>query len=214
MHPVAFSAAFQGEDRHRMSVFFRIFVVIPWLVVGFFYAIGALFATIGAWFSIVFTGTYPPGLYAFNAGFVRYATRVNGFYNLLTDEHPSFGRDEDPEYPVRTLVGPAKSEYNRMKALFRIFWAIPVAILGYVHGLILQACGVIAWLIIVFTGELPVGLYRPMRISSAYMAKSLAFHLLLTEDFPPFWQDEEEEAPRFERAGPGITAEPTTALGL
>jgi hypothetical protein len=38
--------------------------------------------------------------------------------------------------------------------------------------------------------------------------------MLLTEDFPPFWVDEEEEAPRFEREGPGIPAEPTTGLGL
>lgn len=214
MHPIAYSAQFEGDDRSRLSVFFRLIVAIPWFVVLFVYAIGAYIATIVAWFALLITGRYPEGLYNFNAGFVRMATRVAGFYNLLTDKFPSFGGGEDPDYPVRALIQPPKEEYSRLKVLFRIFLMIPVMILSYVMQLILQVVAFIAWVVIVFTGKLPVGLYRPLRIANAYTTKSLAFYLLLTEDFPPFWQDEEEEAPRFDRAGPGLAAEPTTGLGL
>ena len=59
-------------------------------------AIAAEIAAVIAWFAIVFTGRYPEGLYNFNAGFLRMATRVNGFYYLLTDEYPPFNGDEDP----------------------------------------------------------------------------------------------------------------------
>jgi hypothetical protein len=142
------------------------------------------------------------------------SARVSGFYSLLTDRYPSFGLGEDPDYPVRTLIAPPKEEYSRAKALFRIFLLIPVHILAWVMGVILEVVGFIAWLVILFTGELPVGLYRPMRIATAYTVKAGAYGMLLTEDFPPFWVDEEEEAPRFEREGPGIPAEPTTGLGL
>lgn len=214
MHPIAFSAQYEGDDRNRLTVFFRIFILIPWMVLGFFYGIGAFVATIVAWFAILFTGRYPQGLHDFNAGCLRWATRVNGFSSLLTDELPSFGGGEDPDYPIRTLVGPPLEEYDRMKTLFRIVLLIPVVILGYVHRLILGACSLIAWFVLVFTANLPGGLYKPMRISSAYVTKSLGYALLLTEDFPPFWQDEEDEAPRFDRLGAGLGSEPTTDLGL
>ena len=145
----------------------------------------------------LFTGRYPQGLYDFNVGSLRFAARVNGFGYLLTDEWPSFGGDEEPGYPVRLLVEPAKEEYSRMKVLFRIFLLIPVVILSYVMSFILGVVGFIAWLVIVFTGELPEGLYKPLRIASAYMAKALGYHMLVTEDFPPFWMDESEEIGRF-----------------
>jgi hypothetical protein len=214
MYPIAFSAAYEGEGRNRLTTFFRLIVAIPWFFVLAIYGIGAFFAVIIAWFSLVFTGRYPAGLYDFNAGVLRMSARVSGFYTLLTDRYPSFGLGEDPDYPVRTLVAPPKEEYSRAKALFRIFLLIPVHILAWVMGVILEVVGFIAWLVILFTGELPVGLYRPMRIATAYTVKAGAYGMLLTEDFPPFWVDEEEEAPRFEREGPGVAAEPTTGLGL
>lgn len=214
MYPIAYSAAYQGENRNRLTTFFRLIVAIPWFIVAMFYGIAAFVATFIAWFALLITGHYPQGLYDFNAGFIRMSARVSGFYQLLTDEYPPFGGGEEPDYPIRTLVGPPKDEYSRMKVLFRFILLIPVYVLHYVMQIMLQVCGFVAWLVIIFTGKLPIGLYRPMRIASAYTVKGTAFYMLLTEDFPPFWQDEEEEAPRFGAEGPGIPAEPTTGLGL
>jgi hypothetical protein len=197
MHPVAYSAQYEGEDRNRLTVFFRFFMVLPLMIVGFFYIIGAYVATIIAWFALLFTGNYPQGLYDFNAGVVRYLTRVAGYYNLLTDEYPSFGLDDDPNYPVRTLIGDPLPEYDRLKVLFRIFLLIPVVIINYVMGLITSVIGFISWFMIVFTGGYSDGLYKPLRAASAYTTKAFAYHLLITEEFPPVWMEEEEEAPRF-----------------
>lgn len=219
MHPIAYSAAYEEGDRNRLTVFFRWLVLIPWAFVAFFYGIAAYLAVIVAWFALVFTGRYPQGLYDFNAGFLRFAARINGFAYLLTDEYPSFSGDDDPNYPVRLLVEPPKEEYSRAKAFFRIILLIPVLILSYVMSFILGIVGFIAWLVIVFTGELPEGLYKPLRIASAYQAKALGFHMLITEDFPPFWMDEEEEAPRFLGGGgsgvPNLTSqtEPSGTVG-
>jgi hypothetical protein len=214
MHPIAYSAAYEGEGRNRLTTFFRLIVAIPWFIVLTLYAIAACVAVIIAWFALVFTGHYPQGLYDFNAGFLRFSARVSGFYTLLTDEWPSFGGDEEPDYPIRVLVEPPKAEYSRAKAFFRIILIIPVYVLQYVMQLIIQVVSLVAWLVIIFTGKLPVGLYRPLRIANAYSVKASAYFMLLSEDFPPFWQDEEEEAPRFQREGPGLPAEPTTGLGL
>jgi len=202
VYPIAYSAAFEEEDRNRLTVFFRGLLVIPWLFVAALYGIAAYVAVIIAWFALVITGRYPQGLYDFNTGFIRSVTRINGFYYLLTDAWPPFGGDEDPDYPIRTLIGPPKEEYSRAKVFFRIFLLIPVFILLYVMGLILGVVALIAWFVLLFTARLPAGLYRPMRIAAAYNTKALAYYFLLTEEFPPFWVDEEEEAPRFERSGP------------
>lgn len=214
MFPIAYSAAYEGEGRNRLTVLFRGLLAIPWFLVVGLYGIAAYFAVIIAWFAIVFTGRYPQGLYDFVAGFVRSATRINGFYYLLTDEWPSFGGGEDPDYPIRTLIAAPKEHYSRAKTLFRIILLIPVFILLYVMAFILGVVSFIAWFVLVFTARLPAGLYKPMRIAAAYNAKALAYYFLLTEDFPPFWVEEEEEAPRFERSGPDLSPQPTGPAGL
>ncbi len=65
-------------------------------------------------------------------------------------------------------------------------------------SIILQLVGLIAWIVMIFTAKLPEGLYKPMRAASAYTAKAYGYYALLTEDFPPFWMDEDEERPRFD----------------
>jgi hypothetical protein len=202
MHPVAYSAVYQGEGRNRLTVFFRLLVAIPWLIVAMFWGLAAYFAVIIAWFALLFTGRYPEGIYNFNAGFIRFINRVNGFAWLLTDEWPPFDGDDDYDYPVRMLIPKPQAEYSRAKVFFRIILAIPVAILAYIMNIILQLVGIVAWFVMIFTAKLPEGLYKPLRAASAYTAKASAYYFLITEDWPPFWTEESEELPRIEGGTP------------
>jgi hypothetical protein len=190
MYPVSFEADAQLEGRNRLTTFFRYFIAIPWAIVIGLYGIGAWFASIYAWFSIVFTGKYPEGAYNFNAGFLRAANRFNGFFNLLTDEFPPFDGDEHPEYPIRAGVPAPLGAYDRLKTGLRFIFGIPVYLLGFVQGIILGVCSLIAWFAIVFTGKLPEGLFEPMRSALAYSTRSAAYWLLMTEDWPPFSLEE------------------------
>jgi hypothetical protein len=66
-------------------------LAIPHYVVLFFLAIGALVAVIVAWFAILFTGTYPRGLFDFVVGVFRWGNRVSGYaFALVTDQYPPF----------------------------------------------------------------------------------------------------------------------------
>lgn len=193
MYPISFAADYQGENRNRLTTFFRYFVVIPWAIVLAFYGIGAYFAAIVAWFAIVFTGRYPPGLYEFVGKFVRFSARVNAFNYLATDEYPAFNGDPDDSYPIRVGIPPPLAEYNRMKTLFRLILAIPVYLLAFVQSLILTVVSLIAWFAIVFTGRLSDGLFDPMRSALAYLTRGGAYYLLLTEAYPPFSYEPEAE---------------------
>ena len=85
MYPVSYEADAAIEGRNRLTTFFRYFVAIPWVIVAALYGFAASIAAFIAWFALVFTGRYPEGLYNFNAGFLRFITRTNGFCWLLTD---------------------------------------------------------------------------------------------------------------------------------
>lgn len=49
------------------------------------------FAVVAAWISIIFTGRYPAGLFAFVVGVMRWSNRVGAYaFMLVTDVYPPF----------------------------------------------------------------------------------------------------------------------------
>jgi len=67
------------------------FLAIPHYFVLFFLGLAAVIAVIAAWFAIVFTATYPRGLFEFVVGVLRWTTRVNAYaFALVTDQYPPF----------------------------------------------------------------------------------------------------------------------------
>ncbi len=76
---------------HQWLPLVKWFLAIPHYIVLFFLTIGGLFAVIGAWFAILFTGRYPRGLFDYVEGTMRWHMRVVGYaFVLVTDEYPPF----------------------------------------------------------------------------------------------------------------------------
>ena len=184
-YPATFEADYV-ERRNRLTVFFRLILVIPVAIVLYVYGIIASFAILIAWFAIVITGRYPQGLYDFAASFNRFLARVTGYAALLCDPYPPFGGGDAAEYPVRmSFAGPLQS-YSRLKTFFRIILAIPVLVLRYVMNLLLEVGAVAAWFVVLITGKMPRGLFDLMVLANSYTARSDAYLFLLTETYPPF----------------------------
>jgi Domain of unknown function (DUF4389) len=190
MYPVSYAVENPGDGRNRLTVFFRYIVSIPWLIVGAIYGFVAFLAAVGAWFAIVFTGQYPPGIYDFVAGYARFQARVYGFMYLATDEWPPFNGEVADSYPVRIGIPEPKPEYDRLKTGLRLIYGIPVLFLAWVQGLIAIVIAVIGWFAILFTGQMSDGLFSPLRSALAYLARANVYFLLLTEDWPPFSLEE------------------------
>jgi hypothetical protein len=191
-YPVTFEADYV-ERRSRLTAFFRLILAIPLAIWLYVYEIVAFVATVIAWFAIVITGRYPQGLYDFVAGFVRFLARFTAYTVLLCDPYPSFGGSDDPAYPVRMRFDGPLPAYNRLLTLFRIILAIPILIVRYVMGILLEIGAIAAWLVILITGTLPRGLFDLMVLANSYTARSDAYISLLTETYPPF-QDEQTRA--------------------
>ena len=79
------------NDLNRWLPLVKWLLAIPHVIVLVFLAIAAVVAVIVAWFAILFTGTYPRGIFDFVEGVFRWANRVAGYAILLvTDEYPPF----------------------------------------------------------------------------------------------------------------------------
>lgn len=76
--------------RNRLSIAFRLILLIPQFVA--LWAIGIAWAvtTLIAWVSIILTGNFPPSLYEFGVGALRWSTRVEAYLLLLHDDYPPF----------------------------------------------------------------------------------------------------------------------------
>ncbi len=79
------------HDLNRWLPLVKWFLAIPHYIVLFFLAFAAIICVIIAWFAILFTGTYPRGLFDFILGVGRWGLRVQAYaFLLVTDEYPPF----------------------------------------------------------------------------------------------------------------------------
>ena len=83
----------QLTDRNRVTVFFRLILAIPQVirlvVLGF---VAGITSIIG-FFAVLFTGKWPAGLRQFVVGVLRWWTRLEAYFLLLTDVYPPFSLD-------------------------------------------------------------------------------------------------------------------------
>ncbi len=79
------------RDLNRWLPLVKWLLALPHYFVLFFLGIGVLFVVIIAWFAILITGRYPPGLFGFVVDVERWGNRVNAYAALLvTDKYPPF----------------------------------------------------------------------------------------------------------------------------
>jgi hypothetical protein len=83
----------QLEDRNRLTIFFRALLVFPHALMLMFLGIAVSFVLFIALFAVLFTGRWPEGMRSFVLGYLRWNTRVLGYYYLLTDEWPPIALD-------------------------------------------------------------------------------------------------------------------------
>jgi hypothetical protein len=89
-YPSTFEVTWPTGERNRLSVGLRIFYAIPHLIVLLLLNIAWVLTSIVAWFAILFTGSFPRGLYDFGVGVLRWDLRVEAYLLLMRDEYPPF----------------------------------------------------------------------------------------------------------------------------
>ena len=80
-----------ARDLNRWLPLVKWFLALPHYVVLVVLNIAAVVAVVAAWVTILVTGRYPRGLFAFVEGVMRWNNRVTGYaFILVTDHYPPF----------------------------------------------------------------------------------------------------------------------------
>jgi hypothetical protein len=170
------------ERLSRGLIFIKWLLAIPHFVILYFLGIAFAVVTFIAWFAILFTGSYPRGMWDFALMVQRWQTRVTVYTYLMRDEYPPFG---DEPYPVRyELVYPQRLSRGLIfiKWLMIIPHVICLAVLGFVAGLALM----VAWFAILFTGNYPRGIFDFLVGVLRWNVRVNLYGALMTDVYPPF----------------------------
>jgi hypothetical protein len=179
-HPIGLIVS-DDLHRSRLTVFFRLLLVIPHAIWLYLWSIVISVTVFIAWIVAVFTGRVPTGLHDFQASFLRYSTRVTGYVFLLANPWPPFS-SSDP-YPIDVRVdGPEKQ--SRLTVLFRLILAIPALILVYVFRLVNSIVAFLAWFYCLALGQMNRGMRDLSAWLLRYEVQTYGYLLLLTQRYP------------------------------
>jgi hypothetical protein len=88
-YPVTYEVDYP-EELNRWLPLIKWLLAIPHFIVLVILGIIAYIVLIIAWFVILFTGSFPRGMFDFVVGVSRWSVRVNAYIYLLRDEYPPF----------------------------------------------------------------------------------------------------------------------------
>jgi Domain of unknown function (DUF4389) len=189
-------------------------LAIPHVIILIFLWIAFFLVTIIAFFAILFTGSYPRGLFEFNLGVIRWTWRVSYYtYDALgTDKYPPFTLADDPDYPARVDV---RFPQSLSRGLVLVKWwllAIPhyVIVAIFVGGAwttttwdekdrwgwetasggLIAICVFFAAIALLFAARYPRGLFDFVMGMNRWALRVLAYAALMTDAYPPFRLDQ------------------------
>jgi hypothetical protein len=194
-------------ERSRVTVFFRIFLAIPHLLLVWLWGVAAFAVSVVLWLALLVEGKAPRTLQSFVASYLRYAVQVSAYLHLAAGPYPPFGGGD---YPVDLEIEPSPRQ-TRGRVAVRLVLAFPVLLITLVlggglwigdaswlttHGTrfgwsngsssagIAATAAFLAWFASLARGRTPRGLRDLAAYCIGYMAQALGFVLLVTDRYP------------------------------
>jgi uncharacterized protein DUF4389 len=179
-------------DAQRQERYNRWLPLIKWLLALPHYVclvalfIAVFFAKIGAFFAVLFTGRYPRGIFDFVVGAFRWSWRVNAYVYLLRDEYPPFTLAEDPAYPAALEIDYPEDGIDNWRPLVQWLLVLPYLIVAYLLGVVSRVVAFIGIFVILFTEELPEGMFNLILVPSRWGVRAGAYAMFMVDRYPPF----------------------------
>jgi Domain of unknown function (DUF4389) len=205
MYPVTISVQPLLANRNRLTVAFRLILAIPHMFlvggigVGFTLSRGsglfgysgesgilgaaAFILAIVSWFTIVISGSHILGIRQYTHFYLGWRVRAMAYLMLLEDRYPPFG---DAEYPAAITVSDPTGPRDRLTVGLRILLLIPHFFVLALLCIAWWVTAFISWLLILFTGEYPQGLYDFGVGVLRWLLRVEAYFLLMVDEYPPF----------------------------
>ncbi len=201
-YPVSFAVDYPDRPLNRLTTAFRIFTVIPIVIIlaalsgggaGWWEGgegQGASMATAGLLFlpvllMLLFRQKYPRWWFDWNRELMRFSNRVYAYGLLMEDRYPS--TDEHQYVHLEFPYPDAERDLNRWLPLVKWFLAIPHYIVLFFLWLAAIVVVVIAWFAVLFTGRYPRGMFEFVEGVMRWTNRVVAYaFVLVTDRYPPF----------------------------
>ncbi|HEY4684881.1 MAG TPA: DUF4389 domain-containing protein [Dehalococcoidia bacterium] len=170
--------------------FIRMILLIPHLIILYFFQLLANLVYFIATFIILFTGRYPEGMLRLYVGYLRWTSNVYAYLAHLYDKYPPFSTDQQ-DYPLRFEVdSPGRLSRLLNFPFIGIFikFVLTIPHLVILAFLMLAAYVVIfiAQFAILFTGSFPAGMHGFVVGVGRWYVRVTGYHYALTDRYPPF----------------------------
>jgi hypothetical protein len=168
--------------RSRLTVFFRVPLVLPHLVWLYFWSWAFLAILVFNWFATLFAGESQPDVHSFTGRWVRYFTHINAYLFLVANPWPRFS-GRSGTYPVDLELDPPVPQH-RLITLFRIFLVIPAYVFSIALSTVAQALAVLGWFVCLALGRMPKGMRDLIAYCIRFQSQTWAYLFLLTSRYP------------------------------
>ena len=229
-YPIDIELPAEPAKQSRWTIFFRLFLVIPALIVsgtglttGGQIAFGrgrsrtggtgsgSLAAACGllGWFASLALGRMPKGLRDAGAWSIGYTAQTAAYLLLVTDRYPNADPTEmlasverPARHPVRVVGDPYDLRRSRVTVFFRLLLAMPHILWLALWSIPAVLAAIAQWFVTLFRGMPAAGLHRFLTRYVRYRLHVLAFLLLVGNPFPGFAGEEGSYPLDLEVAGP------------
>lgn len=167
--------------RNRLTVFFRLLLAIPQMIVVGLWGYVAAIVVVIAWFAALVLGRVPDGLHRFLARYLRASTHLSAYLMLLADPWPPF--DGEPGYPIDLRVEDAQPQ-SRLTVFFRWLLAIPAFVLAYIFGIVNRIVALFGWFYCLALGRMNEGMRDVSAWMLRYEEQTLGYAMLVTGKYP------------------------------
>lgn len=168
-------------DQPRLTVFFRLILLIPHFIVLWLLGIAAAVVAFITWFAALFTAHTPEFARNYQQGYLNWQVRVDAYLFFLSSKYPEF--TWEPAGPVVAYI-PPPVRMNRAAIFFRIILVIPAAILSALLSYGLAIASIVQWVIVLVLGRTPDPVFAANAAVVRYRFRLQSYWLMVTSAYP------------------------------
>ncbi|MFA6235223.1 MAG: DUF4389 domain-containing protein [Bacteroidota bacterium] len=169
----------------RLLLIFRPLLTFPHFFWSILFGIFAGIIQFFSFWSIVFSGSHPKGLWTILENYFRYSTVLQAWSTYLTDKYPPFSGNTETKHPVGVRVE-YPGRMSRATVFFRSLVLLPHYFFAIGYAFVFLFVQFLTWWTILFLGRMSEWQFDQISAFFIYGSRLNAYMLYLVDEYPPF----------------------------